>query len=79
VIDQEQKQHDGHDAAEEDNDREHFVLSLQVLHDHPDVGAELLSLLVSEDFGPQILLINQVLRTQHANRETIDADTTVQE
>lgn len=63
MIDQEKKQHDGYDATKEDNDREHLMLGLQVLHDHPDVGTELLSLLVSEDFAPQILLVDQVLGT----------------
>ena len=79
MVHKEENEHDRDYAAKEDGDGEHFMLRLQILHDHRVVRSELLALLIVKDFVPQVLLVDQVLRAQKPNHETIDANACVEE
>ena len=55
------------------------MLRLQVLHDNRVIRSKLLPLLVVKDLIPQVLLVDQVLRTHKSNHEAINANASVQE
>ena len=77
VVNQEKNEHNSDYATEEDYDRKHFMLCLQILHDNPEVSPELLALLIVIDFIPQVLFVYEVLRAQYSNHETINANASV--
>lgn len=54
------KEHDGDDTTQEDDNGEHLILSVQILHHDFPIRTETLPLAIYEHFVPQVTFVDQM-------------------